>query len=233
MVITNNFSEFGWTAPVKNENAITIKDSSGNIIIGSKKPNLIETHRCKDFYNSIFQKFSINNNIKPYSTKISSGDVFAERFNRTTRDLLERPVFERGDANWIDVLPLIIEQHINQVHSSSKVSQIQASLKNNERYVYKKMLDKRKTIKLNFQVNGLVITADLKKTFSKPYATNWSYKLYELTEINNDTIPNYHIDKLKEIYNESILKKTELSMKENKDIMQALNLIYIKMPLTI
>ena len=34
----------------------------------------------------------------------------------------------------------------------------------------------------------------------------------------NDTIPSYKIDYLKERYNESLLKKTELTLKENKDV---------------
>ena len=75
-----------------------------------------------------------------------------------------------------------------------------------------------------FQVNDLVRTADLKKKFSKGDTTNWSYKLYEITEIINDTIPSYKIDNLKEKYNEALLKKTELTMKEKKHVMKALNL---------
>ena len=53
---------------------------------------------------------------------------------------------------------------------------------------------------------------------------NWSYKLYKVTEIINDTIPTYHIEKLPERYNEALLKKTELTLKENKAVMKALNL---------
>ena len=40
----------------------------------------------------------------------------------------------------------------------------------------------------------------------------------------NDTIPGYHIDILKERYNESLLKKTQLSMKENNSVMKKLKL---------
>ena len=82
---------------------------------------------------------------------------------------------------------------------------MQASLKKNEGYVYKNFLDKRKKIKPKFQLNDHVRTADLKKPFSKSDTTNWSYKLYKVTEIINDTIPSYKIDKLKERYNESLL----------------------------
>ena len=162
--------------------------------------------------------------MKLYSRNSLYGAVFAERFNRTIRDLLEKPVFEKGDGNWIDVLQTITKQYNNKTHSSTKLTPTQASLKKNEGYVYKNLLDKRKKVKPKYEIGDLVRTADLKKTFSKGGTTNWSYKLYKITEIINDTIAAYKIDKLKERYNESLLKKTELTLKENDAVMKKLNL---------
>ena len=51
--------------------------------------------------------FLNNNKIKHCYRNNSLGAVFAERFNRTVRDLLDRPVFEKGESNWIDVIPTI------------------------------------------------------------------------------------------------------------------------------
>ena len=151
-VIIDNFSKYGWTVPLKNKNAQTIKYSFENILISSKrKPNLIESDRGKEFYNNIFQDFLNKNNIKFYSRNSSVGAVFAERFNRTIRDLLKKIVFEQSDAKWIDVLPVITKQYNNKVHSSTKLTPIQASLKKNEGYVYKNLLDKRKKISPKFQ----------------------------------------------------------------------------------
>ena len=225
LVTIDNFSKFGWTIPLKNKNAQTIKDSFENILISSKrKPNLIESDRGKEFYNNIFQDFLNKNNIRLYSRNSSYGAVFAERFNRTIRDLLKKIVFEQGDAKWIDILPTITEQYNNRRHTSTKLSPKDASLRKNEGYVYKNLLDKRKKVNPKFQINDLVRTADLKKTFSKGDTTNWSYKLYKITEIINDTIPSYKIDNLIERYNESLLKKTELTMKENNSVMKKLNI---------
>ena len=199
LVTIDNFSKFGWTVLLKNKNAQTIKDSFKNILISSKrKPNLIETGRGKEFYNNIFQDFLNKNSIKLYSRNTSLGAVFAERFNRTIRDLLNKIVFEKGDANWVDVLPKITKQYNCRIHTSTKLSPKDASLKKNEGFVYKNLLDKRNKIKPKFQINDLVRTADLKKTFSKGDTTNWSYKLYKITERINDTISSYHIDNLKE-----------------------------------
>ena len=227
--VRDNFSKFGWTVPLKNKNALTIKDSFENIIISSKrKPGLIESDRGKEFYNNIFHEFLKKNNVKLYSRNSSFGSVFSERLIRTIRDLLKKIIFEHGDGNWIDVLPTITKQYNNRIHSSTKLTPIQASLKKNEGYVYKNLLDKSNKIKPKFQVNDLVRTADLKKTFSKSDTTNWSFKLYKISGIINDTMPSYKIANLKERYKESLIKKTELTMKENEDVMKKLNITQIK-----
>ena len=96
----------------KKKNAITITDSLENFLISSKRnPNLIGADRGKDFFNSIFQDLLNQNNIKLYSVKASLEAVFAERFNRTFRDLLKRPLCQKGESNWIDLLPTITKQY--------------------------------------------------------------------------------------------------------------------------
>ena len=225
LVIIDMFSKFGWTVPLKNENAQKTKDVFEKFLISSKrKPGLIESDRGEEFYNNIFQDFLNKNNIKLYSGNTSLGAAFAERFNLSIKNLIKRPVFEKADGNWIDVLPTKTKQHNNRVHSSTKLTAIQASLKKNEGYVYKNLLDKRKKIKPKFEIVDLVRTADLKKTFLKSDTTNWSCKLYKITDIVNDTIPGYKIDNVPERYNESVLKKTGLTMKENDSVMKKLNI---------
>ena len=173
------------------------------MISSKRKPNLIESDRGKEFYNNIFQDFLIKNKNKISSRNTSLGAVFAEKFNRTIRDLLKKPVFEKGDGKWIDILPVITKQYNNRVHSSTKLTSIQASLKKNEGYVYKNLIDKRKEIKPKFQINDIVRTTDLKKTFSKGDTTNWSYKLCKITEIINDIIPSYRLT----IYQKDIMNR--------------------------
>ena len=114
----------------KNKNAQSIKDSFAKFIKSSKrKPKLIEGDRDRGFYNNIFQDFSNKNKIRIYSRNSSYGAVFAERFNRTIRDLLKKIVFQQGDAKWVDMLPTITKQYNNKVHSSTKLTPIQGSLK--------------------------------------------------------------------------------------------------------
>ena len=153
---------------------------------------------------------------------------FAERFNKTIRNLLKKPVFEKGNANWVDELPKVIKKYNNTIHHSTKMTPIDASKKKNENEVFKNLQDKRKKQKPKYKLGDLVRTADKRNIFSKGDSTNWSNKLYTITEIIDDTIPSYHINYLPERYNEALLKKSKLSLEENETIMKNINYnIYI------
>ena len=80
---------------------------------------------------------------------------------------LKSRYFEKGESNWIDVLPMITKRFINRIHSSTKLFPIEGSLKENEGFVYKNLVDKRKKIKPKFQVNDLVRVFDLEKRSQK------------------------------------------------------------------
>ena len=67
---------------------------------------------------------------------------------------------KKRDGSWIDVLPTITEPYKNRIHSSTKLTPIQASLEKNEGFVYKILLNKRKKTKPKFQINDLVRLAD-------------------------------------------------------------------------
>ena len=226
LVCVDNFSKYGWTIPLKNKYATTIKEAFEQIITNSKrKPNLIETDDGKEFANKIFESYLKSQNIKRYSRYTSKGAVFAERFNRTIRNLLKKPVFENGDANWIDIIDSTIKKYNNTVHSSTKMTPIQASKVINQKKVLNNLQDKRKKQKPKFKLGDLVRTADIDKTFSKGDTTNWSNELYMITEVIHETIPTYHIDFLPERYNQSILKKSKLTLSENDQVMSKLKII--------
>ena len=144
LVVIDNFSKFGWTIPSKNKYAQSITDAFSQIIKTSRrKPNLLETDDGKEYVNKIFSEFLNNHNIKRYSRNTALGAVFAERFNRTIRNLLKKPVFEEGIADWLSELPSVIKQYNNTIHHSTKMTPVQASKKPNERKVYSNLQDKR------------------------------------------------------------------------------------------
>ena len=225
-IIVDNFSKYLWSIPLKNKYSQTITNEFSNILIKSKrKPIKIESDRGSEFYNSIFQNFLKSKNIHHYSRFTDKGPSIAERVIRNVRSLLKKPIFLAGKADWLSELPSIIKQYNNIIHHSVKITPVQASKKSNEKKVFDNLRDDRQKQRPKFKLGQLVRTADIKRVFSKGDSTNYSYKLYTITEVIHDTIPSYRINYLPERYNEYLLLPTKLSLEQNKKIMKELNLI--------
>ena len=225
-IIIDNFSKYLWAIPLKNKYSHTITNEFSNIITTSKrKPLKIESDRGTEFYNSIFQNFLKSKNIQHYSRYTDKGPSIAERVIRTIRNLLKKPVFEKGNADWLSELSSVTKQYNNSNHHSIKMTPIQASKKINEKLVFSNLRDDRVKQKPKFHLSQLVRTADIKRVFSKGDSTNYSYKLYTITEVIHDTIPSYRIDYLPERYNQNLLLPTKLTLEQNNKIMKELNLI--------
>ena len=224
-IIIDIFSKYLWAILPKNKYSQTITNEFSNILKTSKrKPIKLESDRGSEFYNSFFQNFLKAKNIHHYSRFTDKGPSIAERLIRTLRNLLKKPVFLAGKADWLSELPSAIKQYNITIHSSTKMTPIQASKKSNENLVYSNLQDKRRKLSTKFSFGQLVRTPDIRKVFSKGDSTSWSYKLYTITEIIHNTIPSYRIDYLPERYNENLLLPTKLSLDENNKIMKELNL---------
>ena len=194
-IIIDNFSKNLWAIPLKNKYSQTITNEFSKILTTSKrKPLKVESDRGSEFYNSIFQNFLKSKIIQHYSRLTDKGPNIAERIIRTVRNLLKKPVFLAGNADWISELPSVIKQYDNTIHSSTKMIPIQASKKSNEKEVFANLHDQRDKQKPKINLGHLIRTADIRRVFSKGDSTNWSYKLYTITEILHDTIPSYRIN---------------------------------------
>ena len=143
---------------------------------------------------------------------------------KTLPNLLKIPVILAGIADWLSELPSVIKQCNNTFHHSIKMTPNQASKKSNEE-VYSNLQEKRRKLNPKYKLGHLVRTADSKKVFSKGDSTNWTYRLYTITEVIHDTIPSYGIDYLPERCNENLILPTKLSLEENNKVMKEINLV--------
>ena len=190
-IVIDNFSKYLWAIPLKNKYSQTITNEFSNIITTSKrKPLKLESDRGTEFYNSIFQNFLKSKNIQHYSRYTDKGPSIAERVIRTIRNLLKKPVFEKGNAIWISELPSVVKKYNNTIHHSTKMKPIDASKKSNQKLVYNNLKDDREVLKPKFKLGQFVRTADIKRVFSKGDSTKYSYKFYSITEVIHDTIPS-------------------------------------------
>ena len=80
---------------------------------------------------------------------------------RRIRNLLKKPVFQAGNADWMTELRSITKQYNTTIHYSIKMNPKEASKKTNEKVVFNNLHDKRKKHKPKHKLD-LVRTADIK-----------------------------------------------------------------------
>ena len=164
-----------WLYRWKIKNSQTITGEFLNILTTSKQvPLKIESDRGKERFKKNFLNFLNVKNIYHYSRFTDKGPSIAERVIRTIRKSLKKPVFEKGDANWLIELPSVIKKCSNTIHRSMKMTPIQPSKKTKEKLVYSNLRDDREKQKLKFKLGQLIRTANIKRVFSKGDSTNWS-----------------------------------------------------------
>ena len=112
----------------------------------------------------------------------------------TKRNLLKKPVFVKGNADWLSELSSVIKQYNNTIHSSTNMKPIDASKKSNEKIVYSNLQDRRVRRQPNYKLGQLVRTADIKRVFSKGDSTKWNCNLYTIIEVLHDAKPSYRIN---------------------------------------
>ena len=122
---------------------------------------------------------------------------------------------------------LLLKQYNNTIHSSTKIKPNNASKQANGKLVYSNSQDRRVRQQPKCNSGQLVRTADIKGVFSKGDSTNYSYKIYTVTEVIHDTTPSYRVNYLPERFEENLLLPTKLSLEQNIQFMKKQNLIQL------
>ena len=227
-IITDNFSIFLWAMPLKHKSSKTLTEEFSCILTTSKRSSFkLETDRGAEFSNSIFEFFLKSKNKQHYSRFTDNGPSMTERVIRNNYNWLKKPVFLAGKVSWINELSSVINNYNITIHSSIKMTPNQASEKSTEKEVSSNLQDRRVKQKPKYKSRQLFRTAYIKWVFSFGYSTNYSYKLYTVTEVIHDTIPTYRIDYIPESYNENLLSSTNLILDENNQVMRKLNLFQL------
>ena len=80
--------------------------------------------------------------------------------------------------------------------------------------------DKREKHEPRINLGHLVRTFYDKRVSSENDSTNWSYKLYKITEIIHYTISSYKINYLPGRLHENLLRSTDITLDENFWVME-------------
>ena len=211
LLVIDTFSKYGYLIPLKNKKGETVADALKDIF-KKRKPGKLWTDKGKEFYNK-----NVKDLVELYSTENEEKSSIAERWVRTIKEKMWKYFTDNNTYKYIDVLPDLVEDYNNTVHSSIKLTPKEASKKKNELTVWRNLYPdryKKYNITPKFSVGDEVRITKKKKVFEKGYTTRWTEELFTIKEIRDTNPITYKLTDLKgeEIegtFYEPELQKTE------------------------
>ena len=211
LLVIDTFSKYGWIIPLKNKQGKTVAKALKNIF-EERKPEKLWTDKGTEFKNK-----NVKDLVELYSTENEEKSSIAERWIRTIKEKMWKYFTDNNTYKYIDVLPDLVEDYNNTVHSSTKLTPIDASKKKNELTVWRNLYpDRYKTSRLNpkFSVGDEVRITKKKKDFEKGYTTRWTEEIFTIKEIRETNPITYKLkdlqgEEIKGTFYEPELQKTE------------------------
>ena len=186
LTVIDLYTRFAWVKPLKNKSGLSVKYAFQEIFQQSeRKPKKLFVDKGSEFY---------NRNVKPlfdtvYSTENAGKAVVIERFNRTLKNKLFKKFTEQGNQKWLKILPGIVEEYNNKVHSGIEESPKDAS--ENPDLIRKKTFENNNANsnlqKRNpkFKIGDRVRIFKFKNKFEKGYRGYWTKEVFEVVKVNN------------------------------------------------
>ena len=213
LLVIDIFNKYGWIKPLKDKKGETIVNALKEIFKESgRRPAKLWTDKGREFFNK-----DVRDLVYLYATENEEKSSIAERWIRTMKEKMFKYFTDNNTNKYIDVLPDLVEDYNNTVHSSTKLSPVEASKKENELKVWHNLYpDRYKTSRLNpkFSVGDEVRITKKKKVFEKGYTTRWTEEIFTIKEIRETNPITYKLEDLqgeeiKGTFYEPELQKTE------------------------
>ena len=211
LLVIDTFSKYGYLIPLKNKKGETVADALKDIF-KKRKPGKLWTDKGKEFYNK-----NVKDLVELYSTENEEKSSIAERWVRTIKEKMWKYFTDNNTYKYIDVLPDLVEDYNNTVHSSTKLTPEEASKKKNELTVWRNLYPdryKKYNITPKFSVGDEVRITKKKKVFEKGYTTRWKEEIFTIKEIRDTNPITYKLtdlkgEEIKGTFYEPELQKTE------------------------
>ena len=217
LLVIDTFNKYGWIIPLKNKEGKTVVEAFKTIFKEGRIPKKLWTDKGGEFYNGNMDNLRKLYDIELYSTENEEKSSIVERWIRTMKEKMFKYFTENNTYRYIEALPELVEDYNNTIHSSTKLTPIEASKKKNELTVWRNLYPDR--YKINnltpkFSVGDEVRISKKKKVFEKGYTTKWTEEIFTIKEIRETNPITYKLEDLqgKEIkgtFYEPELQKTK------------------------
>ena len=194
LLVIDIFSKYGWVIPLRNKEGKTVAEAL-KTTFKERKPEKLWTDKGKEFYNK-----NVKDLIEIYSTENEEKSSIVERWIRTMKEKMWKYFTDNNTYRYMGILPDLVEDYNNTLHSTIKMTPVEASKKKNELTVWRNLYPDRLKIHdltPKFSIGDEVRISKKKKVFEKGYTTRWTEEIFTITRIQNTNPITYKIADLK------------------------------------
>ena len=159
------FSKYGWFIPLKDKSGKSVA-AAFRKILSERKPKLVWVDKGLEFYNKDVKQL-----VDIYSTENEEKSTVVKQWNRTLKERMFKYFSANSTKRYIDVLDALVQQYNNRLHSTIKMTPVEASLKVNENEVWRNLypFNENKPIRPKFSVGDRVRITKKTTVFDKGY----------------------------------------------------------------
>jgi hypothetical protein len=198
------FTRYAWSVPLKSKEGEEVLRGLKEIVAKNdgNTPKFLWTDEGKEYYNNNVKKWCDANNIKLYSSHGSHKSCIVERFNRTIKTSMWKRLIANNNRNWVSILPALVNNYNNHVHSSLGMTPAQAmSLDTDgisDLWFHQFGDVPHKNLKPpKFKVGDYVRIARKKNIFEKGYLPSWTMEIFRIRSVAATVPWTYHIEDLR------------------------------------
>ena len=188
LTVLDVFSKYGWILPLKTKTGVEVANALRQIF-KERKPEKLWVDKGKEFYNK-----DVKSLIDIYSTENEEKASVVERWNRTMKEKMFKYFSANNTRKYIDVLDEMVKNYNETVHSSIKMTPIEASKEKNENKTWLNLYSIPKEGKEpKYSVGNKVRITKKKTTFEKGYTPRWTEEVFTIDEVLRTDPPTYKI----------------------------------------
>ena len=235
LTVIDVFSKYGWIVPLKTKTGAEVARALKKIF-RERKPEKLWVDKGKEFYNKDVKNLLNINNILIYSTENEEKSSVVERWNRTMKEKMFQYFSANSTRKYIDVLDDMVDHYNRTVHSSIKITPVEASKKKNENKVWIHLYSfpEPPKQKPKFSVGDRVRIGRKKSKFEKGYTVRWTEELFKIHKVQLTDPPTYKLKDLNDeeitgsFYEPELQKTTQHTFRIEKVIKKKGNKAFVK-----
>ena len=192
------FSKMAWVYPLRENTCDSVMNSFKDILMKcGEKPQRLNSDRGSELICKKFALFLREQSIFHYVSYSLRKCPIIERFNLTIQNLIYKIMAYNRSLGWTKFLEQAMHIYLNRVHSTIKMSPLDAEKKQNEKIVRNNLhqyFQKRSKKKQNakFSVGDTVRIWGKRRTFQRGYDENFTREYFVIKEVlRNLPVPRY------------------------------------------